>query len=301
MGALSASAACLLDGGTGIAQAAPRRCVVTSFSILADMARQAGSGAVDVIGLVPPDADVHVYQPRPADMKVVAAADVLVENGLGLEGWLARLAGASGFKGTRIAAAAGVTPRAMREGGGAMTDDPHAWQDPRNGVIYARNFRDGLIAADPAGAEDYRANAAAFITEIERVDAWITAQFATIPAADRRIITSHDAFGYYGARYGIALLAPQGMSTDAEPSAKAIAALVAQIKQERVRAVFIESMTDPRMAKMIARESGAVLGGTVYSDSLSPMGGPAATYLTMLRHNTALFAGAMRGVAAPRG
>lgn len=282
------------------AEAASPLRAVASMSILADLVRQVGGGAVSVTSLVPPDGDAHVYQPKPADLRAVLQAKLLVENGLGLEGWMQRLTGAGGFTGTRVVAAQAVTPRTLTEGGATATD-PHAWQDPRNGVLYVRAIAAGLIQADPDRAEAYRSAAARYSATIEATDAWIQQQFAPIPPADRRIITTHDAFGYYGARYGIELLSAEGLSTEAEPSAHAIAALVAQIRREKVRAVFLENMTDPRLARMLARETGAALGGTVYSDALSPPNGPAATYVAMLRHNTTLFAAAMQGRPAPRG
>jgi zinc/manganese transport system substrate-binding protein len=277
-----------------LARAEPRLRVVATFSVLADIVRQIGGLHTDVTALVPPDGDVHAYEPRPSDLRTLLAAGLLVENGLGLEGWMQRLTGAAAFHGTTTIATTGVAPRTLRQDGGALAIDPHAWQDPRNGLIYAANIAAGLAAADPANAAAYRTTAEAYATAIRQTDAWIEAQFAPIPAQSRRIITTHDAFGYYGARYGIEFLAAEGLSTEAEPSARAIAALVAQIKREKVPAVFLENMTDPRLAEMLMRETGARLGGTVYSDALSPPGGPAATYLAMFRHNTALFADAMR-------
>ena len=185
-----------------------------------------------------------------------------------------------------------VSPRLSE--GGATIVDPHAWQDPRNGEIYAANIAAGLIAADAAQATAIKTRAQAYIAAIRDTDAWIVRALADIPAGRRKIITTHDAFGYFGDRYGIAFHAAEGISTDSEPSAKAIAALVAQIKRDRIKAVFIENMTNPRIAKMLARETGAVLGGTVYSDALSAPGGPADTYLGMFRHNVTLFVAAMR-------
>lgn len=290
---LAASPAALSTVLAPRARAAAPLPVVATFSILADMVRQIGGAAVSVAGLVPPDGDPHVYQPKPADLRAIMQARVLVENGLGLEGWMHRLGSAGGFTGVHVIAASAVTPRSMTEDG-HVAIDPHAWQDPRNGVLYARAIADGLVQAAPADEAACRAAAARFIAEIEATDAWIAQQFAPIPAAQRRVITTHDAFGYYGARYGIELLAAEGLSTDAEPSAHAIAALIAQIRRENIHAVFLENMTDPRLARMLARETGAVLGGTVYSDALSPPGGPAATYIAMLRHNTTLFVQAMR-------
>ncbi|MFL5255494.1 MAG: metal ABC transporter solute-binding protein, Zn/Mn family [Rhodopila sp.] len=272
--------------------------IVASFSILADMVQQVGGSAVAVTSLVGPDGDVHVYSPRPKDLRTLMAARLLVQNGLGLEGWMVRLIGAAGFKGGVITAAGAVVPRTMSETGGAVATDPHAWQDPRNAMLYVQAITDGLAAADAANAASYQANASRYATRISDMDGWVTSALAPIPPSRRRIITTHDAFGYYGARYGIEFLAAEGISTDSEPSAKTIAALVAQIKREKVHAVFIESMTSDRMARMLAAETGAVLGGTVYSDALSPPGGPAPTYLDMLRHNTTLFAKAMQGSSA---
>ncbi len=274
-----------------LAAAAPVQ-AVASFSILADMLRQVGGDRVAVTSVVPPEGDAHGYQIRPADARAVMAAGLVVVNGLGLDNWMQRLVRSAEFKGTLTVATAGLAPRKLP---GSTAIDPHAWQDPRNGALYARAIGEGLATADPAGADIYRGAAKRFAAEILRMDAWIAEQFAAVPPNARRIITTHDAFGYFGARFGIEFLAAQGVSTEAEPSARAIAALVAQIKQEKIHAVFIENMTDPRLARMLARETGAVLGGTVYSDALSVATGPASTYLDMLRHNTALFLAAMRG------
>lgn len=276
-----------------VARAANPVRVVASFSILADLVRQIGRDAVSVEALVGPDGDVHVYEPRPKDIRTLLAASLLVRNGLGLEGWMDRLSGAAGFKGTVVVAAEKVVPRTMKDEGGAIATDPHAWQDPRNTVLYVQAIAAGLIAADPVHADAYRAAAADYSGRVAKVDSWIETTLGAIPAAQRRIITTHDAFGYYGARYGIEFLSAEGISTESEPSAKAITALVRQIKREKVQAVFIENMTSPKMAQMLARETGATLGGTVYSDALSAPDGPAPTYLDLMRHNTTLFAAAL--------
>lgn len=268
--------------------------VLASFSILADLVRQIGGPAVLTECLVGANEDAHIYDPRPKDLRTLMAAGVLVRNGLGLEGWMDRLTEAAGFQGRIVVASGKVVPRTMQEKGRIATD-PHAWQDPRNAILYAQAIAEGLIAADPANAPAYRDNLRTYSARIADMDAWIASALAPLPTAQRRIITTHDAFGYYGARYGIEFLSAEGISTEAEPSAKAIAALVAQIRRERVRAVFIENMTSDRLARMLARETGAVLGGTVYSDALSPPDGPAPTYLEMLRHNTMLFVPAMGG------
>jgi len=272
------------------ARAAGPVSAIASFTIVADMLHQIAGDRVSVTSVVPANGDAHEYQPRPADARAVAGARFLVVNGLGLDPWMDRLARAAAFKGVKTVASASVTPRKLP---GSAAIDPHAWQDPRNGVLYAGAIGKGLGLADPANADWYRESAARYAAEIEKTDAWIAERFAAIPPASRRIITTHDAFGYYGARYGIEFLAAQGLSTDAEPSARAIAGLVAQIKREKIRAVFLENMTDPRLAQMLAREAGAVLGGTVYSDALSAADGPAGSYLKMLRYNTGLFVAAM--------
>jgi len=276
------------------AHAASKVPVVATFSVLADMVHQVGGDAVAIRAFVQPDGDVHVYQPVPGDLRRLMNAAVLVENGLGLEGWLQRLAEAAKFSGVPVVASNGATLRTIRNERGLPVSDPHAWQDPRNGVVYVRNIAAGLTAASPTDAALFRGRADRFIADIQQTDTWIARQFNALPASSRRIITTHDAFGYFGARYGIEFLAAEGISTDSEPSAKGIAALVAQIRREKIRAIFLENMTDPRLAEMLAREAGVKLGGTVYSDALSPPGGPAATYLAMLRHNTTLFVSAMQ-------
>jgi zinc/manganese transport system substrate-binding protein len=277
----------------GFARAAAPVSVTASFSILADMVRQIAGDVASVRSLVPVDGDAHTFEPRPSDVQALAASRLLVENGLGLEGWMTRLRQAANFAGPVVVASTGVKPRKMTEDG-AVVLDPHAWQDPRNGEIYASNIVAGLAVADPAHAASYRSSGRTYIDAIRQTDAWVTHALADIPAARRKIITTHDAFGYLGDRYGIEFRAAEGISTDAEPSAKAIAALIAQIRREKIRAVFIENMTSPRIATMLAHDTGAVLGGTVYSDALSGPGGPADTYLKMFRHNVTLFAAAMR-------
>ncbi len=263
--------------------------VVASFSILADMAREVGGPGVAVRSLVPPDGDPHVYEPRPSDLMAIRGAALVVTNGLGLEGWLDRLLPSAGTQAPVVVAAAGVTPR--RLGAGV---DPHAWQDPRNGILYVRAIAEGLARVAPEQAGAIRARAADYVRRIAETDAWIARQVDQVPPARRRILTSHDAFFYFGARYGIEFIGVQGIDTDAEPSAAAIAALVRQIRAEKITAVFVETMTNPALARTVARESGAVLGPAVYSDALSPPGGPADTYLKMFRHNVTLFVAAMR-------
>jgi zinc/manganese transport system substrate-binding protein len=277
-----------LFGEPANADAADKVKAVASFSILGDMVKQVGGDRVKLTTLVGPDGDAHVFDPTPVDAKILANAQILFVNGLGFEGWMERLAKSSGFAGKTVVASTGVKPRTMIEGEGGKEEeiaDPHAWQDLANGKVYVANIRDGLIAIDPAGKETYEANAAKYLNEIAVMEDAAKAAFAKLPQARRKIITSHDAFGYFGAAYGLQVIAPEGVSTEAEASAKDVAAIIRQIKQEQVPAVFMENITDHRLLDQIARETGAKIGGTLYTDALSGPDGPASTYLDMFRNN----------------
>lgn len=266
--------------------------IVATFSILADLVRQVGGKRVDVTTLVAPGGDAHVFHPSPADAQRVAQAALVVANGLGFEGWIDRLVKASGAAPRRLVASTGVKPRRAKDdghghghGNGHAGDDPHAWQSVPNAKIYVANIRDALIAADPAGEAAYRAGAAAHLADLDRLDAEIRAAVGALPPERRRIVTTHESFGYLAAEYGLEIIAPKGVSTDAEASAKDVARIIRQIRAARAPAVFLENVTDSRLIERIARESGARVGGTLYSDSLSPAGGPAGTYIDMMRHN----------------
>ncbi|PWC39414.1 metal ABC transporter substrate-binding protein [Azospirillum sp. TSO35-2] len=265
--------------------------VVATFTILGDMVRQIGGDEVAVTTLVGPDGDAHVYEPTPADARALGAAKLVVVNGLGMEGWIDRLVKASGYKGPVTVTSAGITPIAGEEEHGGH--DPHAWQSVANAKLYADNILKGLIAVDPAKADALRANHAAYRAKLDAVEAEIKAALAPIPRKDRKIVTSHDAFGYYGKAYGVTFLAPVGLSTDAEASAGDIARMIRQIKKEKIKAVFVETIADPRLLEQITRETGARIGGRVYSDALSAAGGPASTYIGMMRHNLAQFTKAL--------
>lgn len=283
-----------------LAQAEPIK-VVASFSILGDMVSQVGGDDVKLYTLVGPNGDAHVFQPSPADARAVAGADLVIISGLGFEGWMERLAEAAAYKGKVVVASAGVTPREMAEEGegdeGHAEEghdhhdhgniDPHAWQDLSNGIRYVDNIAAGLTAADPAHADAYRARAAAYREKLVALDARVKAAIAALPPERRKIITSHDAFGYFAAAYGLEVLAPQGVSTESEASAKGVALLIEQIRATRAPAVFLENVTDPRLIEQIARETGAHIGGTLYSDALSDATGDAATYIAMFEHNVA--------------
>lgn len=284
---------------TGTALAAPVD-VVASFSILGDMVKQVGGERVAVTTIVGPDADTHVYEPRPQDAAVLGQAQAFFVNGLGFEGWIARLVEATDFKGKVVTASDGVKTHELADDGeehGQHRDgiDPHAWQSLSNGLLYVANIRDGLCAIDPEGCAAYTANAATYSAQISALDAEVRAQIAAVPEAQRKVITTHEAFGYFAEAYGVTFLAPEGVSTDSEASATDVARLIDQVKQQGVKALFIENMSDPRLVQQIAAETGAKLGGALYADALSRPGEGAATYLEMFRHNVALLVPALEG------
>jgi zinc/manganese transport system substrate-binding protein len=266
------------------AQAPDKLPVVATFSVLADFARNVGGERIEVAALVGPNGDTHVYQPKPADAKELGAARLILVNGFGLEGWIDRLIKASGAKAPVVVATKGIKPQQMREEG-RVELDPHAWQSIADAKIYVANIRDGLIAADPEGASAYRANANNYLGKLDALEKEVTAEIAKIPPGRRQIITTHDAFGYFGTAYGFRFVAPEGVSTETEASARDVAKIIRQIKAQKIPAVFLENVTDPRLARNIAAESGATIGGTLYSDALSPPNGPASTYIDMMRNN----------------
>jgi zinc/manganese transport system substrate-binding protein len=271
---------------------------VVSFSILGDLVRNVGGDRVEVENLVGPNGDVHVYSPTPGDARKLAAANVVFVNGLGLEGWMTRLVVASNAKAPVVVVSKGITPRPMEEEekfGHRIAIDPHAWQSVADAKSYVANIRDGLIAVDPAGKATYGANADAYLVKLDELENEVRVAIASIPADRRKIITTHDAFGYFGAAYGMAFIAPEGVSTEAEPSAKDVARIIIQIKKQKIPAVFLENTSDPRLMDQIAHETGASIGGTLYSDALSEPGGPAATYIEMMRHNIRQFTKALVG------
>ena len=288
----------LLAALPAAAQDKPR--IVASFSILGDLVAQVAGDAATVQTLVSADQDAHVFEPSPADVRAVAQAQVVVINGLGFEGWQARLVKASGYKGPVITAAQGIATRAMKgrhdhghsHGTGA---DPHVWQDPQRAAQLVTNIAEGLSTADPARAATYRANAEAYRARLVDLDRWVAAEIAAVPAERRKVVTSHDAFGYYADRYRVRFLSPQGVSTDSEPSAKAMAGLIRTLRTEGVRTVFAENISNPRLLEQLAREADAKLGPRLYSDALSKSDGPSPSYIAMIRYNTGLLRAAMQG------
>jgi zinc/manganese transport system substrate-binding protein len=254
--------------------------VVASFSILGDFVRNVGGERVSVTTLVGPDGDVHVYTPAPADAKKIADAKLLVINGFGLEGWLPRLLQASGSKAPIVTATNGIAP--LKLGSDA---DPHAWQSVANAKIYVANIRNALVAADPADAEAFRANAESYLAKLDVLDREVRAAIAQIPQNHRKVISTHDAFGYFAAGYGIDFIAPLGVSTESEVSARDIAKIITQVKKSGIPAVFLENISDDRLMRRISAETGAKVGGTLYSDALMDEKGVAPTYIDMVRHN----------------
>jgi zinc/manganese transport system substrate-binding protein len=284
----------------GMAQAQEKLQVVASFSILADLTKNVGGDRVDVSALVGPGSDAHVYTPTPADARNVAAAKLVIVNGLGFEGWLARLVKSAGNKATVVTATKGITPRkekADAHGHKHSHDhsdaDPHAWQSVANVKIYVANIRDALVAADASGAETYRKNADAYVSKLDALDREVREAVAKLPAERRKVISTHDAFGYFADAYGITFIAPQGVSTEAEATARDVARIISQIKAQKIPAVFLENVSDPRLMRRISAESGARLGGTLFSDSLTDEKGPAPTYIDMIRYNIKALTGAL--------
>ena len=265
--------------------------VVASISIIGDLVKNVGGDRVEVATLVGPNSDAHVFSPTPTDAKTLGAAKVVFVNGMGLEGWMTRLTAASGAKLAPVVVTAGVKPR--QEQGGHQAIDPHAWQSVANAKIYVANIRDGLKKADPAGAATYDTNAKAYLDGLDALEREVREAIGKIPPERRKIITTHDAFGYFGQAYGVQFIAPSGVAADSEPSARDIAKIIAQVKRQNIPAVFMENISDPRMMQQIARETGAKIGGTLYSDALSDASGPAATYVDMVRSNVRELAAAL--------
>lgn len=306
---------------TGGATAEPLK-VVASFSIIGDFARQVGGDRISLTTLVGPDGDAHVYEPRPQDAATMSGADVILVNGLNFEGFLHRLVEASGTKAPVAELTKGVeaikpghehhsgeeahgsehahdeeakTAEAGHDGHDHGAFDPHAFQSVGNAVIYVKNIADAFCASDAAGCDTYRTNAASYTATLQALDAEVKQAVAAIPADKRIVITSHDAFGYFEHAYGIEFLAPEGISTEAEASAADVAALIDQVKEDKASAIFVENITNTRLIEQIATETGLKVGGALYSDALSVAGGPAATYVDMMRHNIRTIVGAITG------
>jgi zinc/manganese transport system substrate-binding protein len=283
-----AAAVAVLVAGPGLAQ--QKVDIAASTTVLADLARNVGGDRVNVVSLVGPNGDIHSYVPSPADAKNLADAKLVILNGLGLEGSTAQFMRIAAKGAKVLVASDGITP--LRLGN---SPDPHAWQSVANAKTYVANIRDALIAVDPADRSVFEANAAAYLRRLDALDAEVKAAIATIPPQRRKLVTTHDAFGYLGTAYGVEFIAPHGVSTEAEASARDVAQIIVQIRAQKIPAVFLENVTDPRLLERIAHESGARVGGTLYSDALTDANGPAPTYVEMMRHNVKELVGALAG------
>ena len=274
--------------------------VVASFSILGDLAERVGGKRILVYTLVGPDADAHAYQATPSDAKAIAGAKLVIVNGYDYEGWINRLIKSSGYRGPVLVAGKGVQTLNKVQAKGEKHShhhhsgvDPHAWQDLSNALRYVDNFAQALSAADPDGKPEYTANAEKYKKDISALDSELRNMFKNVPEERRKVVSSHDAFSYFGRAYGLRFIAPVGTSTDAEPSAADVGRIIQQIRREKISAVFMESISDTRLLERIRQESGARIGGTLYSDSLSGKKGPASSYLDMMRHNATTLSAAL--------
>ncbi|MCI8212861.1 metal ABC transporter substrate-binding protein [Pseudomonas sp. S25] len=290
---LGSMAALVLSAFSVIAQAKPLE-TVASFTVIADMVQNVGGDRVHVTSLIGPNGDPHVYEPSPADAQALKKADVAFVSGLHLEGWMDRLIKASGYKGDPVVLSNGIKTRSMEEDGERITD-PHAWNSAANAVIYVRNIVAALQKVDPPGAAVYQANGERYTEQLQALDSYARTQIQSIPVAQRKVLTSHDAFGYFGDAYGVTFLSPLGFSTESEASAADVGKLIRQIKAEHVSAYFFENSGDPRLVKQIADASGAKPGGELYVEALSPANGPAASYVQMFRYNVDQLVAAMQG------
>jgi zinc/manganese transport system substrate-binding protein len=288
----------LLLTGPALAQARP--VAVASFSILGDLLRQVAGERMELRVIAGPDVDAHHFQPRPSHAEAVRGARLVLRNGAGFDNWFNRLIASTGFAGVNVLATEGITLRRAASnhnhgGHNHGSQDPHAWQDARLAIGYIRNIEAGLARADAAGAAAYREAAAAAIARLEALDAWVRAEIARVPEVRRIVITSHDAFAYFGAAYGVRFLAPQGVGLQSEPSAQQVANLIRQIRAQNITAVFMENMANPATLRRLAEEAGVTVRGRLYADALSAPDGPAATYEAMMRHNVTLMVAAMQG------
>jgi zinc/manganese transport system substrate-binding protein len=264
--------------------------VTASFSILGDLVKVVGGDRVSVVTLVGPDEDAHVFEARPSDAKNLLKSKLFVINGLGFEPWAIKLAKSADYKGKYVIATTGVKGIKISAESEHAEDehsevDPHAWQNPENVVLYVRNIAAGLAMVDPTGASTYLANAKAYVIQLQALNTWAKENIGAIAPDKRKVITSHDAFGYLGEQYKIKFLAPQGGSTESAPSAKGVATIIKQIQREKIKAVFVENMSDPKLIVQLSKDVGVTVGATLYADALSGTDKPGATYLKMMRHN----------------
>lgn len=293
-----------LFGCAALAPAAEPPLVVTTNTILNDFVRAVAGNRVRTLCLVRPGLDIHSYEPAPAEVRALSAASLVVENGLGLETWVAKLVANSGYRGPVLVATAGIVPLTYGNDADGLlpaasaepargAEDPHAWQDPRLAARYVENIRDALIRLLPSDAGGLRANAAAYLAQLRALDTWARAQLAAVPPARRKLVTTHDSLAYFARAYGFEIV-PLALSPSHEPTARHVAALIDFIRAQRVPAVFFEPTTNPKVLELIAREAGVRAAAELYTDSTGPAGSPAATYLGLFRLNVERIAAALR-------
>lgn len=282
---LALAGSALLAVGTMAAASAKTIDVVASFTVLADVVKNVGGEHVNVKSLVPPNGDPHEFEPSPEDAKSVKAAAVTFISGDGLENWFQRLAKAAGATEKPVVVSAGIKTRSLEEDGKKVTD-PHVWNSVPNVLIWVANIEKALAKADPEDAAAFKANAERYTKELKELDASIRSRVGAVPKDKRKVLTSHDAFGYYGAEYGVTFLSPLGVSTETEASAADVAKLIDQIKKEHIKVYFIESSNDPRLVEQVAKATGAQAGGELYPEALSAADGPVPTYVKLMQYNT---------------
>jgi zinc/manganese transport system substrate-binding protein len=257
--------------------------VVATNSIIGDWANIVGRDDIELKMLVGPDGDPHEYEPTPADSVALSSADLIFENGLGLENWLDKLYGSAESRATRVAITQGIE---VRHVGGDL--DPHVWQSVKDAVVMVGNIRDALVRADPTHAGHFKARADVYIRQLTELDAWVQAQINSIPAPRRKLVTSHDAFGYFGQRYGMDISgsALESVTTEAsDPSARQIADAVDQIKRSGVPVIFLENIQNPKLIDEIASDADVKVGPPLYSDALGQPGTDGDSYIKMIRYN----------------
>lgn len=267
--------------------------VIATTTMIADLAREIGGDRVEVTSIMEPGGDPHTYQPVPSDSKAVARSQLVLINGLMLEGWIEDLVRNAGGDQPVVTVSDGV--ETIDDPAYEGNPDPHIWFSVPRWKKATVNVRDALIAMDPEGEEHYRERTAAYLTELDELDAWVRSEIERIPPEHRHLVTSHDAFQYFGVTYGINVMAVQGISTTSEASAAELRDVIDHVREHEIPAIFVESSVNPKLIEQVQRETGVEIGGTLYSDSLGPWDGPAGSYIGMVRANTKTLVEALAG------
>lgn len=257
--------------------------ILTTTSVLRDMAQHIAPDHCRVETIVPRGMDPHIYEPTPSDIDLVLASDLIFMNGLRLEGWLDKIISNAGRHGKKVIVTEGITPITSLEYESAP--DPHAWMDLSLGLTYLKNMRKALVELMPRHADEIQQKYDTYIREMRDVHEWTREQIQSIPAENRVLITSHDAFQYFGRAYGMELHAALGLSTDADVKTGDVLNITRLLESSAIPAIFIESTINPKLLEQIASDYNVVIGGELYADALSSQNGPAGTYLDLFRHN----------------